>query len=208
MEDMESSIIMMDLILKLKTMFPDNIFYLRGNHDSFTPDLSKNGVPQGLLMEQQLRELRGKEYVSAMNRLYETLPYLAKSSYFYACHAAPPMMKASYQGLIDIHDRSDLINDITTKRVQRQHHLQGYNKKDVKRFRKIFNLPKGTPFIVGHTPLDPFGSYWRDVGGIKNHHIIYSGHQEGAEALLLDGTQVIPLEFPAEPVTKLIEKIR
>lgn len=208
MEDMESSIIMMDLILKLKTMFPGNIFYLRGNHDSFTPDLSKNGIPQGLIMEQQLRELRGEEYVSAMNRLYETLPYLAKSSFFYACHAAPPMMKATYQDLIDIHDRSDLINDITTKRVQRQHYLQGYNKKDVKRFRKIFNLSKGTPFIVGHTPLDPFGSYWRDVGGIKNHHIIYSGHQEGAEALLLDGTQVIPLEFPAEPVTKLIDKIR
>lgn len=207
MEQMESSIVMMDLILKLKIMFPGNVFYLRGNHDSFNPELSKNGESQGLLMKRQLHEMRGEVYVSAMNRLYDTLPYIAKSAYFCACHAAPPMTKVTYQDLLDIHERSELKKNITTKRVQRQYHLQGYKKKDVKRFRKVLDLPKGIPFIVGHTPLDPFGSYWRDVGGIKNHHIIYSGHQEGAEALLLDGSQVIPLEFPAEQVSKLISKI-
>lgn len=207
MEDMESSIIIMDLILKLKCFFPNNVFYIRGNHDSFDPDLSKNTIPQGILMEEKLRDLRGARYVEAMNALYDTLPYVVKSNNFYACHAAPPMTKTSFEKIINIHKYPDLIKEITTKRVQRQYNLNGYNKKDVKRFRKTLELPKGTPFIVGHTPLDPFGSYWKDVSNIKDHHIIYSGHQEGAQALLIDGNHVIPLGFPEEPVTKLIEKI-
>jgi predicted phosphodiesterase len=207
MEEMDSSIIMMDLLLKLKYFFPENIFYLRGNHDSFAREVSKNGISQGILMQQRLQELRGTSYVEAMTRLHNALPYIAVNDFFCACHAAPPMSKASLEQLVNIHEYPDLIQEITTKRVQRQHHLNGYRKKDVKRFRKLLGLPKGSQFIVGHTPLDPFGSYWKDVSNIKGHHIIYSGHQEGAQALLLVNSTVIPLAFPHEPLTKLIEKI-
>ena len=208
MEDMDNSILMMDLIFKLKTLFPDNIFYIRGNHDSFDPELSKNGISQGLLMQQRLLELRGAEYIAEMKKLYTSLPYIAKNSSFCACHAAPPMSKVSLKELIHIRKKPKLINDLTTKRVQRQHYLNGYKKKDVRRFRKVLELSKNAPFIVGHTPMDPFGSFWRDVSNIKGHHILYSGHQEGPQALLVEGTQLIPLKFPAEPVTKLIDKIR
>jgi len=207
MESLDSSILMMDLLLTLKCFFPGNIFYLRGNHDSFDPELSKNTVPQGLLMKKRLVELRGEEYTTAMERLYALLPYIAKSDNFVACHAAPPMSKTSLTQLVNIHHNPELSKDITTKRVQRQHHINGYRKKDVRRFRKTLGLSKRMPFIVGHTPMDPFGGYWKNVGNIKNHHIIYSGHQEGAQALLLEKTRVIPLAFPAEPVTKLIERI-
>lgn len=207
MEDMESSIVMMDLLFKLKLHFPDNIFYLRGNHDSFDPDLSKNGVSQGLIMQQFLLQKRGAEYISEMKKLYAILPYIAKNSSFYCCHAAPPMKKSTIEELVNIHERPDLIKAITTNRVKRPHALNGYNKKDVRRFRKTLEMPKGSPFIVGHTPMDPFGSYWTNVGNIKNHHIIYSGHQEGSVALLIAGKQPVPLQFPAEPTTKVIEKI-
>ncbi len=208
MEDMDSSILMMDLIFKLKTIFPDNIFYLRGNHDSFDPELSKNGISQGLLLQQRLLELRGVKYVAEMKKFYNSLPYIAKNSSFCACHAAPPMSKVSLKELINIHKKPKLIKEVTTKRVQRQHYLNGYKKKDVRRFRKALELSKNTPFIVGHTPLDPFGSFWKDVSNIKGHHILYSGHEEGPQALLIEGSKLIPLEFPAEPVIKLIDKIR
>lgn len=207
MEDFDSSILMMDLLLTLKCFFPRNIFYLRGNHDSFDPELSKNTVPQGLLMKKRLLEMRGDKYTAAMERLYEILPHIAKNQNFVACHAGPPMSKVGLHQLVNIHLHPELSKDITTKRVQRQHHINGYRKKDVRRFRKSLGLSKKVPFIVGHTPMDPFGGYWKNVGNIKNHHIIYSGHQEGAQALLLEDTRVIPLAFPAEPVTKLIEKI-
>lgn len=208
MEEMDSSILLMDLIFKLKTIFPNNIFYLRGNHDSFDPELSKNGISQGLLMQQRLIELRGVQYVAEMKKLYNSLPYIAMNSSFCACHAAPPMSKVSLKELTNIHKKPKIIKEITTKRVQRQHHLNGYKKKDVRRFRKALGLSKNTPFIVGHTPMDPFGSFWRDVSNIKGHHILYSAHQEGPQVLLIAGSQLIPLKFPAEPVTKLIDKIR
>jgi metallophosphoesterase superfamily enzyme len=207
MEEFDSSILMMDLIFALKRFFPDNVFYLRGNHDSFNPELSKNGISQGILMQRRLVELRGPEYAGAMDTLYNTLPYIAKNSSFFTCHAAPPMSKITLEQLINIHEHPEIIKEITTNRVQRPHYLNGYKKKHVRRFRKTLGLPKGSPFIVGHTPLDPFGSYWKDVSNIKGHHIIYSGHQEGAQALLVEDSRVIPLAYPAEPLCKLIEKI-
>ncbi|MBM9604592.1 metallophosphoesterase [Desulfopila inferna] len=208
MDDFDSSILMMDLILTLKKSFPDNFFYLRGNHDSFAPELSKNGIPQGALMQKRLTELRGPDYAQAMDNLYHTLPYIVKNSTFVSCHAAPPISKASLEQLINIDEYPQIIKEITTSRVQRQHYLNGYKKKHVKRFRKNLGLPKGSPVIVGHTPLDPFGSFWRDVSNIKGHHIIYSGHQEGAMALLIEKNRIIPLAFPAEPLCKLIDKIQ
>lgn len=207
MEDMESSILMMDLIFKLKTFFPYNIFYLRGNHDTFDVELSKNGVSQGILMQKALTELRGKKYAEEMLTFYNRLPYVITNKYFVACHAAPPRKEVTIDQLSNIHESPDLIKEITTNRIQRPHYLNGYNKGDIKRFRKSLNLPKKTPFIVGHTPIDPFGSLWKNAGNIKGHHILYSGHQEKPQALLCDGSKLISLEFPPEPLLKLIEKI-
>ncbi len=207
MEDMQSSILMMDLILKLKVFFPYNVFYLRGNHDSFDRELSKNGISQGLLMHRQLTELRGFKYADEMRKFYNRLPYVITNKFFLACHAAPPRKEVTIDQLKNIHDFPEIIKEITTNRIQRPHYLNGYKKGDVKRFRKSLKLSKGTPFIVGHTPLDPFGSLWKDVGNIKGHHILYSGHQEMPQALLCEGSKMISLEFPAEPLLKLIEKI-
>ena len=49
--EMDSSLLMLDLILKLKIRFPRNVFYLRGNHESFDESVGKAGVPQGALLK-------------------------------------------------------------------------------------------------------------------------------------------------------------
>ncbi|WP_163338350.1 metallophosphoesterase [Desulfopila sp. IMCC35008] len=207
MEDMESSILMMDLIFTFKLAYPENFFYLRGNHDSFSEDVSKNGISQGVLMREQLFELRGAEYTEEMERFYRNLPYIITSRYFYGCHAAPPRTQASYDQLIHISENPTLIREVTRNRLQRPNYLSGYNKSDIKNFRKALGVPKKTPFIVGHTPLDPFGSVWKNVGGIKNHHIIYSAHLEGPSVLQYINNDMVPLSYPAEPITKLINNL-
>ncbi len=95
LEEMQSSLLIMDLIFKLKLRFPDQVFYLRGNHDSFSEELGKQGIPQGLLWEKALIDNRGKRYRDEMQRFYKLLPYIAYSDNFIACHAAPPTSKVS-----------------------------------------------------------------------------------------------------------------
>ena len=68
MENMTGSMLMMDFIFKLKTRFPNQVFHIRGNHDSFAPDVSKGGIPQGLLWEKHLVVERGARYQQEMDR--------------------------------------------------------------------------------------------------------------------------------------------
>lgn len=209
MENMDSSIQMMELIFNLKLQFPANVFYLRGNHDNFDPALGKGGIPQGLLMRNRLQELRGKDYVHEMEKFYDLLPYVALSSSFIACHAGPPRMSVSRDDIINIRRHPRLALALTTSRLQLINNLTpGYTKGDVKRFRADLGLPKGTRFIVGHTPLDPFGSFWKNAGTIKGHHILYSAHTEGPSIFMVIRNKFVPISYSSEPMTKIINRLR
>lgn len=208
MSNMNSSVIIMDLILSLKRTFPRNVFYIRGNHDDFDPELSKNGIAQGLLMKKHLRELRGTAYVEAMQTFYDRLPYMISSDSFIACHAGPPRSGTSKQQLINIRKFPEIAKALTRNRVKRPHYLSGYGKSDIKALRAALDKPKSVPVIVGHTPLDPFGSIWQNVGSIKNHHIICSSHQEGPALFIRIKENIVPLTYPAEPLSKLISKMK
>ncbi len=207
MRTMEDSILIMDIILTMKKRFPDNVFYLRGNHDSFASSISKDTVPQGVVMQQQLLDLRGKEYMNEMARYYELLAYVITSKNFVACHAGPSHKKVTRSKLINLHKHPKIRHDLICSRLKRPNYLAGYSKGDVKRFRKGLGLAKSTPFIVGHTPIDPSGSVWRNVADIKGHHIIYSGRPSGPAVFVQLNGQMIPLRYPAEPLIKLIGKI-
>jgi len=207
MKKMAGSILMMDIILTMKKQFPRNIFYLRGNHDSFASSISKDTIPQGVIMQQKLLDLRGQEYVDEMERFYDLLAYVIKSDSFVACHAGPSHKKVTRTKLINLYKHQKIRRDLIYSRLKRPNYLAGYSKGDVKRFRKGLGLAKGTPFIVGHTPIDPSGSVWRNVADIKGHHIIYSGRPTGPAVFVQLNGQMIPLRYQAEPLIKLIGKI-
>lgn len=208
MSNMDSSVVIMDLILSLKRTFPRNVFYIRGNHDDFNPDLAKNGIPQGLLMRKHLKETRGTAYVEAMQTFYDRLPYIISSDSFIACHAGPPRAGTSRKQLINIRQFPAISKALTQNRVKRPHYLSGYGKSDIKALRNALDKPKSVPVIVGHTPLDPFGSIWQNVGSIKNHHIICSSHQQGPALFIRIKDKMVPLTYSAEPLSKLISKMK
>jgi len=208
MSNMSSSVTIMDLILSLKRTFPKNVFYIRGNHDDFSPDLFKNGIPQGLLMKKYIKEIRGTAYVEAMQTFYDRLPYIICSRSFIACHAGPPRSGTSKKQLINIKSHPEIIRSLTSNRVKRPNYLSGYGKADIKSLRRALDKHKSVPVIVGHTPLDPFGSVWQNVGSIKNHHIVYSSHQNGPALFIRIQDRIVPLSYPAEPLSKLISKMK
>ena len=198
----------MDLIFQLKLKFPENFFYIRGNHDSFDPEIHKHGFTQGTLFRETLLKYRGPAYVQEMQIFYDSLPYIVCSDSFIACHAGPPRWIVNKDDLINIADNHKLAEELTNNRLRRQHHLTGYTKRDVKKLRKCLERPPKTRFIAGHTPMDPFGSFWLHAGAIKYHHIIYSAHTEGPSVLIQTGSRFMPVSFPAEPLTDLINALK
>ncbi len=208
MDSFETSMLIMDLIFMLKLRFPKNFFYLRGNHDSFDPDINKNTILQGELFKEMLLNHRGADYVQEMQDFYDNLPYVICSNDFVACHAGPPRKQIKKKNLIEIADNKKLANELTKNRLSRPNHLAGYSKSDVKKFRKSLDLHAKTRFIVGHTPMDPFGSYWLHAGTIKNHHVIYSAHSSGASLIIRTDNSFMPISFPAEPLTDFINDLK
>lgn len=207
MDNFESSMLIMDLIFQLKLKFPENVFYIQGNHDSFDPEINKNGFLQGVLFRETLLKHRGPEYVQEMQTYYDRLPYIICSDSFIACHAGPPRYRIAKDDLINIAENKKLANELTNNRLQLTNYPAGYSKRDVKKLRKCLERTQKTRFIVGHTPMDPFGSFWLHAGTIKNHHIIFSAQTEGPSIFIQTDNSFMPISFPAEPLTDLINDL-
>jgi len=201
-DDMDGSVLMMDFLFTLKLRFPRSVFFLRGNHDSFSTEVTKNLVPQAVLWRKKLEQLRGAEYCEQMTRFYDLSPVVARAPDFVACHAGPPMNKFDLDKLVNIRDFPALLHELMWNRVRRQGYPSGYTAADVRRFRKILNLDKGTPFLVGHTPYTGTGTLWCDVAGIPGHHILYSSKSKEFAIFIRVNGQMVPQVYTAEPLVE------
>lgn len=204
--DMDSSMLLMDLIFRLKIRYPDRVFYLRGNHDSFGDDVSKGGVPQGLLWEKALHDKRGLKYRNAMQRYYDLLPYIAVSPSFIACHAGPPTGKYSRDDLVSIRDNAKVLHQLTHVRLQRPNSPSGYGRGDLARLRKRFGLPADTPVVVGHTPLSPHDTLWSRAGGIDEHYVLFGANEGCIGVITRVGRHLVPLRYPSEPLVGVLNR--
>ena len=207
MEEMETSLLIMDLILRLKLWYPQQVFYVRGNHDSFDEEIGKGGVPQGLLWAKALCETRGEAYKEAMDRFYELLPFVVVSKTYVACHAAPPKGKVDMDMLVNIHKYPALINEITCNRLQRPNRPAGYTKGDVKRFRNTLKIGRKAELFVGHTPLTRHDTIWSNVGGIEHHDVVFSGNIPWIGVYTVTDGEMIPLKYRAEALLPIINRM-
>ena len=205
---MDSSMLMMDLIFRLKLRFPLQVFYIRGNHDSFTEDIAKDGVPQGLLWAKELIACRGHAYRKAMEDFYRLLPFTVASTDFVACHAAAPKENVTKEMLVNIHRHPELAIELVNNRQLQPSRPNGYGRGDVKRFRRTLDLQKNATFIVGHTPMDSDRTMWLNVNGIKNHHVLYSARLGQVGMFTRIRGVMVPLIYPVDAVAALIKQIK
>ena len=204
LEEMESSLLIMDLIFRLKLWFPQQVFYVKGNHDSFSEEIGKAGVPQGLLWAEALTRMRGPAYKEAMERFYELLPYVALSKGYVACHAAPPKSKVTMEMLVNVHSYPSLMEELTCNRLYQPSRPAGYTKGDVKRFRNTLKLDADAELFVGHTPLTRHDTLWLNVGGIEHHDVVFSGNIPWIGLFTRVDGHMIPLRYRSEPLLPLI----
>ncbi|MEA3410782.1 MAG: metallophosphoesterase [Pseudomonadota bacterium] len=204
LDEMEDSLLMMDLILRLKQRFPQRLFYVRGNHDSFSDSVFKFGVAQCLMWESTLRGRRGEAYLAEMRRFYQRLPYLVLTEDFVACHAAPVKTRFTLDMLINIYRHPGLVRELTHNRIRRRNLPAGYTRGDVKHFRDGLGIAESTPFFVSHSPLDREHPWWLEAGGIKNHHIVFSANVPWIGVFTRVRGRMIPLSYRQENLLSFV----
>jgi hypothetical protein len=207
LEDMDSSVLIMDLILKLKLAYPEQVFFITGNHDSFSPDVMKGGVPQSVLWENRLRELRGTDYCQELALFYRQSPLIVLSEDFVACHAGPPCSKVNLETLVEARQFPKLVHELTWNRIKSRNWPLGYRRGDVKRFRKSLGLDDTIPFIVAHYPQSKKDTLWLNINEVPNHHIVYSARPDRVGLFRRVGRELVPLVYPAEPLIEAVNAV-
>ena len=182
LHDMETSIEIMDIVIHLINEFPDNVFYLLGNHDTYSSRLGKSGIKQGLLFCNALVAKRGKEYASLLQTFYNILPVFVKHKYFLAMHAGPVRGGITREEIINIRNSvsENLLWQLTWNRLNETRSSPSkkeYGPDDLDKLKSCLNFPTNYPIIVGHNPMWKWGredSIWVNILGTKNHAILYS----------------------------------
>lgn len=182
LHSMDTSIEIMDIIIHLLNEYPDNVFYLLGNHDTFSSRLGKSGIQQGLLCYNAVIEKRGKEYASMMQTFFNVLPVFVKHKHFLALHAGPVRGGITREQIINIRSSvsGDLLWQLTWNRLNETRSSPSkkeYAEDDLNTLRECLNVPGDHPVIVGHNPMWKWGrddSVWVDPLNTKDHVILYS----------------------------------
>lgn len=182
--EMESSIAIMDIVIRLINEYPKNIIYLLGNHDTFSPYLIKGTVKQGLIYHKALLENKGEKYVALLQILFKSLPLFVSHPWFLAMHAGPVRGGITRDVLINIKKYEDFHRQLIWNRINETHSTPSkkeYSPEDLDTLRTLLKCPADIPVIVGHNPMWKWGtndSYWINPLGTQSHVILYSNMPE------------------------------
>ena len=196
MREMQSSFDSFEYLLTLINQFPNNVIYIRGNHDTFDERLIKSGISQGLEFKKFLLKKTNKQCVNEVEKFFEILPMFIIGNGYVVTHAGPIRRGVTEEELINIYYDIDGYNQLMWNRIHEfrgNPSLKEYDEDDIKKMLKKLKLPPDTHFIVGHNPLWNTGDMsgiWLDVLGIKNHHIIYSNLQTLAPYLIFENNKL------------------
>lgn len=202
LSEMGSSIAIMDTIIALVARFGERFIYVCGNHDSFSADVTKQGIAQGRLWKETVERLRGRPYLNLMKRFYEALPYVVAGNGFVTCHAGPPMEVVTRARLIDINQFPRYVYQVTWNRIQSPRNPGGYTKRDVRSLQKALGKRKSEAVIVSHNPQEGEDTVVLELGGIKGHHLVYSAKGDRVSVFTRIDGRIVPLTFPGRSITR------
>jgi len=192
--EMQTSIEIMDIIIRLFIKYPQNIIYLLGNHDTFSDRLSKSGNLQGVAYHDALYKIRGEKYVELMQKFFNSIPLFIKHPNFLAMHAGPVRGGLERKDLIDIRKNENYLLQITWNRVNETRstpNQKEYGPDDLDVQRKKIKCPNNIPIIVGHNNFWKWGgkdSIWENVLNCHDHVVLLSNHEKVCPYLSFKGS--------------------
>ncbi|MBI4976678.1 MAG: metallophosphoesterase [Spirochaetes bacterium] len=194
LDEMESSLMMLDLLFRLFVEAPAGVLYLRGNHDSFSSTYMKGGVAQGMVFRLYLKRKRGDEYVARMEDFFQLLPYFIMHPKFVAMHAGPPHGGVKREDIINIRANESVRRALVWNRINELNlppHESLYGNSDLEMMRSSLGCPPDIPVIVGHNPMrrgiDGDG-VWENLHGCHNHVILTSDQERRCPTIVFRGS--------------------
>ncbi len=106
MLEMESSLESLKYLFDLIYRYPHRVFYIRGNHDTFSDHLRKSGIAQGKEFHQLLLNRYNEACVNEVEKFFEALPMAVIGKGYFITHAGPARRGTSRDELINIALRS------------------------------------------------------------------------------------------------------
>jgi hypothetical protein len=199
--EMESSIEVLDIVIHLINRYPGNVYYLRGNHDTLSPRLSKSGIQQGVIFRKALVERRGAGYAELVWDFFGTLPVFVKHRWFLAMHGGPVRGGIGRQELINVAHYQDCEHQLIWNRINETHSTPSrkeYAPEDLEELRRVLECPPDLPIVVGHNPMWKWGgndSVWVNVLKTHDHVILYSGARETCPYLSFSGSPAFEIRY-------------
>ncbi len=192
--EMQSSIEIMDIVIRLINEYPQNVIYLLGNHDTFSERLSKSGNLQGVAYYETLYKIRGEKYTGIMQKYFDSLPLFIKHPHFLAMHAGPARGGLTDKELINIRKNEDDLLQLTWNRVNETRstpNQKEYGPDDLDSQRKKIKSPNNLPLIAGHNNFRKWGgadSIWVNMLNCHDHVVLLSNQEKICPYLSFTGS--------------------
>lgn len=154
----------MKMVMELKTAFPENFHFLRGNHEDVVGKrFMKYAAPVGesILVREDMERRFGADFLRQYAEFENQMPLVARGQGFVASHAAPgaPLTRAEIEGrdrrafdALTWTDNPSWSPDDPQPLANLRHALD------------VVGADRGSRWIVGHRPVDQ-GLYRSQFGG-------------------------------------------
>lgn len=116
--EMIESLGVMEMIMEMKSNFPDNFHFLKGNHENITNERGNGNFPfrkyalEGPMVFRYMQKFYGNEFLSSYSEFEKNLPLFAIGSNFLISHAEPFAFYNENE-LIEYRDDPQLIQGLT-----------------------------------------------------------------------------------------------
>lgn len=156
-EEMTRSLGLMKIVMDLKTQFPENFYFLRGNHDDMAEVIAKyekSGVQQSTIVKNWVIQNFGQEFLNTWAQFEGALPLVAKGKNFVVSHAAP--LKPLTENSIKTRDNSATWQLIWSDNTETN---EDELKKAVHPTLIALGMSEDTLWVIGHRePTKKYGS--------------------------------------------------
>jgi hypothetical protein len=117
-EEMEESLGVMEMVMEVKSAYPQNFHFLKGNHENISNEYGGGNFPfrkftyEGAMVVEYVNKFYGPEFLDAYYWFEKNLPVFAVGKNFLISHAEP---KSFYkkEDITEYRDRPDVVEDLT-----------------------------------------------------------------------------------------------